>query len=373
MTQTRHLDDEALISIVAGDGASPGAASHINQCSSCADELEVWRRISDLARVSVDSLPPAGTELDERVLGQLGVPAGQGAASPPRRPVFTHRDRYRRSRWLIPVPLAVAAVALAVTIGSGSTALSNAMVLDTIRNSPVVAATLTHHFTSETVLRAPQGYVAIEYHEHGADSPRGNAFEVTSTEIEPDGPPIDPVTTVSDGSFVYLPCDDEWRTIGEKPCVAYPAQGGSPGSLADLRTAHGPVDRLGERRIDGVETTGYGVAVSVTALVNTLVPSERSLSQYDNATVSDVHMKVWFDSRGLARELDVTWLERQPTLPALLRGSSTEQLTYSKARLHVGVPGRSTVTFVTNVNAAITLENHYQSELDACFHSGCNG
>jgi hypothetical protein len=375
MTITPHLNDEAMIAIVTNGAAGPGAASHIDRCSSCTHGLEVWRRISDLANVSVDSVPPASAELAERVLGQLGDPDGRGAAPPTGRTVFRGRDRHRRARWLIPVPVAVAAVVLAVTIGSGSTAPSDALVLDTIRNSPVAAATLTHHFTSETVLRAPQGYIAIEYHDHGADSPHSNAFEVTSTEIEPDGPRINPTTIVSDGSFVYLPCEAGWRSIGQKPCVAYPAQGGAPGSLADLRTAHGPVVRLGERKVDGVETTGYGVAVSVSAMVSTLIPSERSLSQYDNATVSDVHMKVWSDSRGLARELDVTWLERQSNLPALLHGSETERLSYSKTPLQVSVPDRSTVTFVPNVTAAINLENRYQNELIACsrMHIVCNG
>jgi hypothetical protein len=376
MTSIEHLDDETLITIIiTNDAASRGAAFHIDQCSICRHELEVWRRISDLAQVSVASVPPAGAELDEQVFGLLGGPERQDAALPTRRPVFRYLDRRRRARWLISVPLAVVAIILAVTIGSGSTAPSDALVLATIRNSPAAAATLTHHFTSETVLRAPPGYVAIEYHDHGADSPHSNAFEITSTEIEPDGPRINPTTIVSDGSFVYLPCEPGWRSIGQKPCVAYPAQGGAPGSLADLRTAHGPVVRLGERKVDGVETTGYGVAVSVSAMVDTLIPSERSLSEYDNATLSDVHMKVWSDSRGLARELDLTWLERQPNLPALLHGSETEQLSYSKAPLRVSVPNRSTVTFVPNVTAAINLENQYQNELSACsrMHTVCNG
>jgi hypothetical protein len=374
MRRTPHLDDEELITIIADGAANPDATAHIDQCPDCSHEFEAWRRISHLANVSVDSVPPASPELTERILGHLGGPDERGADSPTRRPAAARRlDRLRRARWLIPVPLAVVAIILAVTIGSGSTAPSDALVLATIRNSPVVAESLTHHFTSETVLRAPQGYAAIEYHDHGADSPRSNAFEFTSTEIEPDGPRINPTTTVSDGSFVYLPCEAGWRSIGEKPCVAYPAQGGTPGSLADLRTAHGPVARLGERKIDGVETTGYGVAVSVRAMVDTLIPSERSLDQYENATVSDVHMKLWSDGRGLVRELDVSWLERQPTLPAALHGSETEQISYNKAPLHVSVPNRSTVTFVPNVDAAITLENQYDNEVSACLHSGCDG
>jgi hypothetical protein len=103
MTQAPHLDDETLIIIVTNDAASPGAASHIDQCSRCSHELEVWRRISDLAEVTVDSVPPAGAQLDERVLGQPGGPDRQGAASPTRRPVFKHLVRRPRARWLIPV------------------------------------------------------------------------------------------------------------------------------------------------------------------------------------------------------------------------------------------------------------------------------
>jgi hypothetical protein len=375
MTRTAHLDDETLITIITNGPAGAGAAAHIDQCPTCRHELDGWHRVADLARASVDSVPPAGAVFDQQVLGLLGHPDGQDAALPARRRVYKHRGPNRRARWLIPVPVAVVAIVLAVTIGSGPTAPSDALVLATIRNSPVAAATLTHHFTSETVLKAPQGYVAIAYHDHGADNPHSNAFEFTSTEIEPDGPRINPTTIVSGGSFVYLPCEPGWRSIGEKPCIAYPAQGGTPGSLADLRTAHGPVDRLGQRNIDGVETTGYGVAVSVRAMVATLVPSERSLSQYDNDTVSDVHMRIWFDSQGLARELDVTWLERQPNLPALLHGSEMEHINYSKAPLRVSAPDKSTVTFAPNLTAAIELENQYQSELSACssMHQVCNG
>jgi len=66
-------------------------------------------------------------------------------------------------------------------------------------------------------------------------------------------------TTLSDGSLVYLPCDASWTLIGEKPCLAYPAQSGTASgspSLTFLRYASGPVARLGQRDIDGVETTG---------------------------------------------------------------------------------------------------------------------
>jgi hypothetical protein len=65
MTPTRHLDDEALITIAQDNAPSPGASSHVGSCPLCAHELETWRRISDLVRVSVDSISPAMEDLPQ--------------------------------------------------------------------------------------------------------------------------------------------------------------------------------------------------------------------------------------------------------------------------------------------------------------------
>ena len=177
------------------------------------------------------------------------------------------------------------------------------MVLKSIRSSPRVAAMFsqTVHSTALEVDRAPQGFIDIEWSSHGAADPRTNAFVDTTKAIIPGGDPhFGSSTWVSDGSLVYLPCDTSWILIGEKPCLAYPAQSGTASgspSLTFLRYASGPVARLGERKIDGVETNGYRVSVPVSALVQSVVASERSLAQYEDLTISNVHVEVWSDER----------------------------------------------------------------------------
>jgi hypothetical protein len=360
MTRTPHLDDEALITIAANNGASPGATSHIQQCSICTHELEVWRRISDLARVTVDTVPPAREDLFVGLLEQLERSSGgDPVSSVAHRPALGPSGRARWARWLIPAPIIMAAVAvLAVVLGLGSSAPSDALVLKTIRRSPSVAAKAyqTVRFTEYTVLRAPQGYTAIAYRSQGAVSHRANSFELTQRTIEAGGPPLDTYTTVSDGSLVYLNCYVDGQIIGR--CFAYPAQG-SPSSetlsLTYLRAASGPVVRLGDREIDGVETTGYRVTVPKSALLQSVVPSERSLLQYGNSATFDVRVDVWSDSRGLPRELVFTYLVRQPTLSAVLHATATEKLSYSKTPLRVRVPPSNMVTVTPNLSAAMAL------------------
>ena len=272
-------------------------------------------------------------------------------------------------RWAIAVPIVVVVLALVLTLGFGSSATSDAMVLKSIRNSPSVAAMFsqTVHSSILEVDRAPQGFIDIEYNTLGAADSRTNAFVDTTRTIIPGGDPhFASSTTVSDGSLVYLPCDASWILIGKKPCLAYPAQSGTaPGSpsLTFLRYASGPVARLGERDIDGVETNGYRVSVPVNALAQNAVPSERSLLQYENSTVSNVHVEVWSDTQGLPRQLDFTFLVHQATLSAVLRASEKEQLSYSTAPLKVSVPSRNTVTVASNLNAALLLDDQYRNAL----------
>jgi hypothetical protein len=290
---------------------------------------------------------------------------------PPRRNHPTFRGWTRGGRWVIAVPIVIAALVLGLTLGIGSSAPSDAMVLKTIRSSPSVATmhSQTLHFTELEVDRAPQGFIDIEYSTHGAVDSRTNAFDLTTKAIIPGGDPnFGSSTWVSDGSLVYLPCDASWILIGKNPCLAYPAQSGTaPGSpsLTFLRYASGPVTRLGERDIDGVETNGYRVSVPVNALVQSVVASERSLIQYEDSTISDVHVEVWSDTRGLPRQLDFTFLVHQATLSAVLRASQKERLSYSTAPLKVSVPSRSTVTVAPNLNAALLLESQYRNALIA--------
>jgi hypothetical protein len=274
-------------------------------------------------------------------------------------------------RWVIALPIAAAALVLALTLGFESTTPSDATVLKAIKSSPDVVAMLsqTVHSTSLEIDRAPQGFIDIEYESHSAADPRTDAFTVTTKAIIPGGDPsFGSSTTASNGSLVYLPCNQNWILIGEKPCLAYPAQNGAasgPPSLAFLRYASGPVVRLGQREIGGIETNGYRVHVPVSALVRSAVPSERSLLQYQNSTISDVHVEVWSDQQGLPRQLDFTFLVHQATLSAVLRASETQRLSYSTSPMKVTVPSRSTVTVAPSLNSALALENQYRNALIA--------
>jgi hypothetical protein len=273
---------------------------------------------------------------------------------------------------VIAVAIAIVALVLVLTLGFGPSAPSDAMVLKSIRSSPGVAAMLaqTVHSTTLEVDRAPQGFIDIEYRTYGAVDPRSNAFSLTSKAIIPGGASYGSTTTVSDGSLVYLPCDAQWTFIGKNPCLAYPAESGTASgspSLTFLRSARGPVARLGERDIDGIETNGYGVSVPVSALVQSVIPSERSLVRFGDSRISDVHVQVWSDQRGLPRQLDFTFRLHQATLSAVLRASQKEQLSYSTVPLKVSVPGRTTVTVAANLNAALLLENQYRTALIAYF------
>lgn len=368
MTRTRHLDDETLIAIAQDNSPSAGASTHVDSCPLCAHELEAWRRISDLARVSVGSVPPTKEDLPQRVFGELDSPPRRNSVPPRSRRALTSRGWSRGGRWVIAVPIVIAALVLALTLGLESSAPSDAMVLKSIRSSPSVASMLfqTVHSTALEVDRAPQGFIDIEYSTHGAVDPRTNAFESTSKAIIPGGASFGSSTTVSDGSLVYLPCNVQWTFIGKKPCLAYPAHSGTvPGSpsLTFLRNASGPVTRLGERDIDGVETNGYRVSVPVSALAQSAIPSERSLVQYGNSTISDVHVEVWSDQRGLPRQLDFAFLVHQATLSAVLRASEKQQLSYSTAPLSVNVPSRNAVGVASNLGAALLLETQYRNAL----------
>jgi hypothetical protein len=295
----------------------------------------------------------------------------RNSAPPRRRHVLTSGYWTGGRRWVIAVPIVLAALVLVLTLGFGSSTPSDAMVLKSIRSSPRAAAMFsqTIRWTSLEVDRATQGFVDIEYPAHGAADPRTNAFVSTSKAIIPGGDPnFASSTTVSDGSLVYLPCDASWTLLGKKACLAYPAQSGTASgspSLTFLRYANGPVARLGERDIGGVETHGYRVSVPINALVQSVVASERSLAQYEDSTISDVHVEVWSDQRGLPRQLDFTFLVHQATLSAVLRASEKEQLSYSTTPLKVSVPSRNTVAVAPNLKAALLLESQYRNALIA--------
>jgi hypothetical protein len=373
MTRTQHLDEQELIAIAVKGAPTSAAASHIEQCRICEGELKEWSRISDATRATVDSSPPPSEDLGERILGQLKELSGNVPTSPTRTHPLGHWGEGRRTKWLVAAVATVAAAVLSITLVFGSTAPSDAMVLKRIRNIPAKAAAAAQalHFTSTTILRAPEGYQVILYRSQGAVDPRTNAFQYGTSYMEPGDPRgySSTGTYVSDGSLVYLPCNPGWRQIGKLPCVAYPAQPGvalsDPRYLAFLRDVRGPVTSLGTRTIGGVETTGYGATVPASALVASKIPSEQSLAQLSLATGEDFHVDVWSDDQGLPRELDLTYLQKQSKLPALLHATTRELLSYSTVPLRVTVPNKNTVAVVSSLNAAVALEQQYDQELTA--------
>ncbi len=368
MTRSLHIDDEALVALAAHDDADLDVGSHLDRCARCAEELRQWQRIADAVQATIRSVPPPHAGVAERIFGEID-------RSPPAR----EADRSVRSdhrvdrpwRWLIPVPILMSALAIILVVGFGSTAPSSAMVLSTIHRVPVLAAQLhqVEDWTEADVLRAPQGYVAIEYRSQGTTDRDTGAFEYVVKTVEPGGPRLGSATYASDGTTVYLPCNAQWREIGKKPCIAYPVQPGgapAPSALAILKAAEGPVGQLGSRDIDGGQTTGYRVTVPVSALVQSAMPSLRSLVQYGNeSTVSDVRVSVWIDSRGLAREVDEAWVQRQTDLPALLHASSVSRLRYGRGPFHPATPKRNDVTVAPNAQSAWFLVALYDNELTA--------
>ena len=141
-------------------------------------ELLQARRRYDLEGSVVDRADPAGTRRARR-----------SSVPPRRRRVLTSRGWSRGGRWVIAVPIVIAALVLVLTLGFGSSAPSDAMVLKSIRSSPTVAAmySQTVHWTALEVDRAPQGFIDIEYSTHGAADPRTNAFVDTTKAIIPGG------------------------------------------------------------------------------------------------------------------------------------------------------------------------------------------
>ncbi|MGD0312073.1 MAG: hypothetical protein ABSC90_06395 [Acidimicrobiales bacterium] len=367
MTKAEHLDEPALIaSAVHGPSGAEGP-THLAHCPTCREELETWRRISAVTRGAMASTVLAGEERADGMLLRLGTRA-EVVSTPNERPTAVRdRARSRRWQWLVAAVGVVTAAVVAITLTLGPSAPSQALVLERIRGTPVIAARWkTMHTTASLVLTAPQGYVASSFRTVGALSPGTNAFTFTTSLVNPGGLGSK-ATYLSDGSLVYLPCDPGFRQVGRRPCIAYPAQHGTSAgiSLAFLRDVRGPVTSLGQRDIGGVPTTGYRLSVPVDAYAAGALPSERALVRSSLATTDIIRIEVWIDDRGLPRQLDTSYLERQPQLPTLLRVTNREQITYSQARLHVVVPNRNDVVVAPDLDAAIQLTNTYEREVEA--------
>jgi hypothetical protein len=367
MTRTEHLDDPALIAIATHGPPRAQWPAHLAHCPVCEQELETWRRISAVARGAVASSDHVGDDLAHRILLRLGTPSEVMSAPDKGPPAVPDRARSRRRQWLVAAVGVVTAIVVAVTLALGPSLPSQAVLLQRIRGAPALASRWkTMHITASVVLTAPQGYVASRFRSVGAFSTSTNAFTFTTSLVNPGGLGSES-TYLSDGSLVYLPCQPAFRQVGKRPCIAYPAAHGTSAgiSLAFLRDVRGPVTSLGRRKIGGVSTTGYRLTVPVAAYAAGAIPSERALVQSGLATTDTIRIEVWIDDRGLPRQLDTTYLEKQPDLPTLLRVANRQQVTYSQGQLHVVVPSRNDVVVAPDLEAATQLTNTYAQEVEA--------
>ena len=368
MTATQHVDEQTLLSAA----TDPSLHNHhIEMCPQCQRDLAAWRRIAGLARDTVASVPPPRDDLADRVIASIsGTP--QQLRDPERAFRQTRRHAMtRRAPWLAAAIIAVfAVVALVIALSIDSVVPSSASVLAKIRHAPTVVASAYRSvdaFLYSTV-REQDGLVVMNYRTRAVYSPQTNAFQETVATAYP-GQISSSATYSSDGSLVYIPCDFNFELIGQKPCLAYPAQRGSSSdrlSVTLLHDARGPVTTLGERTIDGVETAGYRLTVPATAYVAGAEPSQRSLLGQELATTKYLRMEVWSDSRGLPVELDYTVDYRTTSPPALLSETVHEDLRYSEAAPRIKVPSSDEVLVVPNLQTVDQRLSTYAADIEAC-------
>jgi hypothetical protein len=372
MTATQHVDEQTLISAATDPLLRH---RHIEVCSECQRELTAWRRIADIAQDAVASAPPPGEDLADRILASISATPQESRSS--ERPIRQGRGHARGhaiarpSPWLAAAIVAVlVVVAVVIAFSVDSVAPSSAAVLAKIRHTPTAVASASKSVDESlySTVRARDGVVVMIYRGRGVYSPQTNAFQFTVATAYP-GQHSSSSTYSSDGSLVYIPCNLDFELIGQKPCLAYPVQGGSASdrlSVSLLRNARGPVTNLGERTIDGAETTGYRLIVPATAFVAGAEPSVRSLLGQELATTRFLHMNVWSDNRGLPVELDYTLSYRTTSPPALLTETVHERLHYSETAPRIKVPSSNELLVVPNLKAAEQHLSSYRADLQAC-------
>lgn len=126
-----------------------------------------------------------------------------------------------------------------------------------------------------------------------------------------------------------------------------PIRPGSPGGLGgDV----GPITHLGTKTIDGVRATGYGVTVSVRALI-AQAKTERDRNVYRTEFlergITRFPSQIWLDSSGHVRELHWTVHPRYNGT-----STSTELSSYSRAVATINFPPPDDVTAAANQGAA---------------------
>jgi hypothetical protein len=126
-----------------------------------------------------------------------------------------------------------------------------------------------------------------------------------------------------------------------------PVPPGSPGGIGgDV----GSITHLGTKTIDGVKVTGYGVTVSVHALIaeaKSALLRDSYRSGYVAYGIKRFPAQIWLDSRGRVREL--RWTVHSQYLPA---ETNTELWSYSRTVATISFPPPGDVTAAASGSAA---------------------
>jgi len=151
-----------------------------------------------------------------------------------------------------------------------------------------------------------------------------------------------PTVPVAEHGWVSYPLDR----------VTDPAQvpPGSPGGVGGVV---GPVTRLGTKEIGGGKVTGYGVTVSVHALIaeaKTQVGRDMDRRAYLERGITTFPAQIWLDSSGHVRELK--WTVHSVTVPT---ATSTEFFSYSRAVATINFPPSIDVTPAEDRTTAYSL------------------
>jgi hypothetical protein len=151
-----------------------------------------------------------------------------------------------------------------------------------------------------------------------------------------------PTVPVAEQGWVSYPLDR----------VTNPAQvpPGSPGGVGGVV---GRVTSLGTKEIGGVKATGYGVTISVQALIaeaKTQVRRDMDRRTYLERGITTFPAQIWLDTSGQFREL--SWTFHPVTLPT---ATSTEFFSYSRAVATINFPPSIDVTPAEDQTTAYSL------------------
>lgn len=371
-TDQNHLDTEQLTAAAAGGQLPSEGAAHVASCPSCREELRWWRTIAEATRMwaAADDLEPervlasVQAEVDKRSRPADEVLAG-GSQTPrsaltPDQVTGQSPSRMSRPRWRRPglrtgvVSLAAAvvvAVAVSVVLVTGSSPPSSAQVRQKIAAASALsfkAGTILDEQTTRQkgmpVLRAHWVVLPASNVSRLSYFNANNSYYVTEVDNASTGyvrmtsSPTVPIATRGWASY----------PLGT---ITNPAQ--VPlGPLGRAAGVVGPITHLGTKTIGGVKATGYGVTVSVRALIaeaKTEKARDIYRSDFLEQGITSFRARIWLDSSGRVREL--YWTVHPRYLPTR---TNTELFSYSRTVATISFPPAGDVTPVANQAAAYT-------------------